>query len=164
MKWHHIYEHMNATARFSSNGICLNVATDMGRCAKSNEPGTHVGWCKQISIGFPVGMVHFWTDTQRSVDFQHIPFVVCEKILATSYRFSSISLKLERLVFPQPFVGSPFFFAIRNHEIPPVIFLWFSVKLPCSLEVPCDPGSQVEPVFFRRWESHDGKVEDNPHL
>ena len=164
MKWHHIYEHMNATARFSSNGICLVVATDMGRCAKSNELGTHVGWCKQTSIGFPVGMVHFWTDTQRSVDFQHIPFVVCEKILATSYRFSSISLKLERLVYPQPFVGSPNFFCYQK---PCGFPQWFVVDFPwktTSLKVPCDPGSQVEPVFFRRWESHEGKVEDNSRL
>lgn len=163
MKWHHIYEHMNATAMFSSNGICLVVATDMGRCAKSNELGTHVGWCKQTSIGFPVGMVHFWTDTQRSVDFQHIPFVVCEKILATSYWFSSISSKLERLVYPPTICWYPIFFSIRNHANSPMISCDFPGETS-SLEVPCDPGSQVEPVFFRRWESHEGKVEDNPHL
>ena len=127
----YIHEHMNATARFSSNGICLVVATDMGRCAKSNELGTHVGWCKQTSIGFPVGMVYFWTDTQRSVDFQHIPFVVCEKIPATSYQFSSISLKLERLVYPQPFLGSPIFFPIRNHAGFPQ---WFLVIFPWNYQ------------------------------
>ena len=120
---------------FSSNGICLVVATDMRGCAKAisgwKKLGTNVGCCKQTSIRFPIGMFRPFLNRQSKVGWlsTHTFCYVSENTCHLLPVFLHL-IEIWKNWYPQPFVGFLNFLLI-NHSSP-MICCRFFVKLPLA--------------------------------